>query len=114
MSDSNATPVTDIIELAQRDCRRKRLECRTELALKLERVDRRLDRKHDQLLVLVGADGNNGRVGQMRKEIDANRETGAMNKHEIWAMKFSIAKWAGGSTGIVLGLTELIKFLVTR
>lgn len=93
----NGTPVTDIVEMAQRDCRRKRDQCRGEVDARLKVVDERLDKKHDQLMVLVGPNGKNGKVGQMRKELDEVKSE--QDKTKVLVIKLMLVMASSSAIG---------------
>lgn len=78
----------------------KIVECRNNIAANQRR-----------LVSVCGEDGKNGKVGAMRKAIKENRTYSEENRRELWAMKLSVAKWAGGSSGVVVALVEVIKQL---
>jgi hypothetical protein len=100
---SDGTPVADIIELAQRDCRRKRTQCRDQIDSlvgqindALAKIDERLDRKHDQLLIHLGKHGNNGKFGDACARIDALE---AADKERTKAKLSLATKIIGGAIG---------------
>ncbi len=53
------------------DCESKREVCRREIRESFAAVEKRLDRKHDQILILIGADGKNGKFGDLCEDVSA-------------------------------------------